>query len=223
MNTNSDHRLIITNINLLKSTHKKRTLRPQITRFDIRALASKNTRTNYENNLRDCIITDSPQQKTASEKLPLIQKQITCSAKETVGLLDNRKLPINCPEITALSNEQKELKMKAYNTRAPLKKAKIKAQRSQILHQINKKVKEATKLQLDEKLREIETTKDSTQMLKAVRELTRLKNNPVVIKKDNNTVTQPDQCAKIIADYFNTRLNNNGTPINNKHKTFNTG
>ena len=127
--------------------------------FDTRALMLNDMRSNYQdalsdqlaatqsesptidenNNIIEPIITSAD---TAAAKWEQLQKNISSAAASTIGHTRNHHLArFNCPAMAKLSAEQRELKLRAYNTKGKKKKQQIKQQRSHILHQLNKQAK----------------------------------------------------------------------------------
>ena len=176
------------------------------------------TTTIDENNniiIEDLCLPAQAQAHTAKEQWNQLQHIITTTAASTVGLQCKRHHRFNCSLVAELSAEQRELKLRAYNARSRKKKQELKSQRSQILHQLNKRVKELDRQQLNTQLESIESAKDSAQMFKAARELTKMKkkSNIVIADANNNIIAQDTEAADTIAAHFKKKLNNNNNTI----------
>jgi hypothetical protein len=96
--------------------------------------------------------------------------------------------------ITALSEKQKQLRMKMITEKDPDKLQQMRKERKRVLKEVVKEVKQTREREIDEICEEIEKTKDDARMFKAARKIQRKPfENPVVHDKEGKgkCVTEP--------------------------------
>ena len=99
----------------------------------------------------------------------VVQSKICEAAESTIGYnrpQNNNNNRLEDREVEKLSIRQKELKLKINNCKDMEKVRTMKAKRNKILHQIQKKLRKLKENCLDEKIKEIDETKDSAKCLK---------------------------------------------------------
>ena len=107
-----------------------------------------------------------------------------------------------------MSEKQKELRIRINNCKVIDKRKEMKSERNRILHNIKKTIIEDKEKQLDEKIKEIDKTKDTTKMFKAIKELTRKKlENTYVHDETGKSVTNPQEIYNIINKHFQEQFN----------------
>ena len=97
------------------------------------------------------------------------------AAESTIGLTapTGRRDTPHCPEMAAMSAEQRKLKLWRQNTRDVNNKAALKLQRNAILHAMRRKARSNAEERLDRMASEVERLHDGAKMFRAVREMTR--------------------------------------------------
>ena len=122
------------------------------------------------------------------------------SAKEVVGVTKKQTKTPCCPIVGKLSDEQKDLRLRIKNSRDA--KQELKKQRNKVLAEIKTRLKNIKEQEFESRTSEIENLKDSAQMFRSVREMTRERPDKVIIKNSNGDIFEPEEGANIIADYF---------------------
>ena len=101
----------------------------------------------------------------------MVQSKICEAAESTIGYnrpQNNNNNRLEDREVEKISIRQKELKLKISNCKDMEKVRTMKTERNKILHQIQKKLRKLKEKCLDEKIKEIDETKDSAKIFKAV-------------------------------------------------------
>ena len=136
----------------------------------------------------------------------VVQAKICEAAESTIGYSksqNNNNNRLEDREVEKLSIQQKELKLKINNCKDTEKMRTMKTERNRILHQIKKKLRKLKEKCLDEKIKEIDETKDSAKMFKAVNMLSRKKfENPYIHDKNGRHIVNPQHIYKAIRDHF---------------------
>ena len=112
---------------------------------------------------------------SASERWSSVENIVKEAAESTIGLTapTGRRDTPHCPEMAAMSAEQRKLKLWRQNTRDANNKAILKLQRNAILHAMRRKARSNTEERLDRMASEVERLHDGAKMFRAVREMTR--------------------------------------------------
>ena len=176
--TNTDHRIIVTVMNIQMHRVYKKENRKKEKPFNSQLLPKDaDIRNQYKNELK----TKIEQQTEWND----IQNSITSTAKNTIGYLS--KVPnsnnIYSDEIAILSHQQKHLRQKISNCKKVEKTNIMKTERSKLLHQIQDKVKKHKEQLLKNKLSDINEAKGNAQMFKAVKILNRKQFETIFLKR----------------------------------------
>ena len=140
----------------------------------------------------------------------VVQSKICEAAESTIGYnrpQNNNNNRLEDREVEKLSIRQKELKLKINNCKDMEKVRTMKTERNKILHQIQKKLQKLKEKCLDEKIKEIDETKDSAKMFKSVNMLSRKKfENPYIHDNNGRHIVNPQHIYKTIKDHFQSQF-----------------
>ena len=194
--TDSDHRLLFTTFNLdLYKIYKpqKVTAEKQFNSYLLVNDLAK--REEYRNKLEERLGMLKEDKITWENAA----NQITAAAHEVVGIrISNKSNRPDNPEIRELSEKQKDLRLKIAACKNSEKRKELKSERNKIMHEIKSTIEIDKDIQLNQKVDEIAKAKDSTQMFKAVHELSRKKfENPFVYDKEGRKITNYIQLLTI--------------------------
>ena len=130
---------------------------------------------------------------SASERWSSVENIVKEAAESTIGLTapTGRRDTSHCPEMAAMSAEQRKLKLWRQNTRDVNNKAILKLQRNAILHAMRRKSRSNTEERLDRMASEVERLHDGAKMFRAVREMTR---------RPSTQLTFHDDAGRIISN-----------------------
>ena len=102
-----------------------------------------------------------------------------------------------------MSVQQKELRLQIQQCQDPEKRALLKNKRNRISHDIRDRALENANQKIDALVEEIQTCGESTKMFKAVKALTKTKQNKVIIHDENkHTVHADEEKLKILSNHF---------------------
>ena len=112
---------------------------------------------------------------SACERWSSVENIVKAAAVSTIGLTapTGRRDTPHCPEMAAMSAEQRKLKLWRQNTRDVNNKAALKLQRNAILHAMRRKARSNAEERLDRMASEVERLHDGAKMFRALREMTR--------------------------------------------------
>ncbi|GFS00539.1 RNA-directed DNA polymerase from mobile element jockey-like [Elysia marginata] len=109
------------------------------------------------------------------------------------------------PVLAALSEKQKQVRIKINESKSHSKKKELKAERNKLLHELQSMVKCKQNKELDKAAEDINKLLDHACMFKAVKSLNKKKSeNPKIFDADGNFIPIIDEIQTVIA-----RLNNN--------------
>ena len=125
-------------------------------------------------------------------------------ARSILGYNETKKMhAVRNDEVEKMSKEQKNLRLEIENCKDQTKRQELKSRRKIILKNITKKIKEIKEKEIEEVLREVEKTKDSGKMFKAVKQLHRKKfENPFIHDENGKSITKKQEVYKIIESHF---------------------
>ena len=149
-----------------------------------------------------------------ADKLKEIQVVIKQAGEESVGFLTNtRQRKNNDPELSVLSKQQKELRLKIQNTKDPPKKAKLKSERNKILHNIRKRKIEQKNIEIDKQIEYIDTAQCDRAMFKATKLLNQKPfENPKVEDENGKLATSANDILDIVSNHFKNKFTDNSEP-----------
>ena len=199
-NTSSDHRIVITTTIIspkFKRQFGQKTSYNKPEKFNLsRLVLDEQVRLKYQRELRDQLTTN-PVQGSAIDEWTEVSNFIKKAAKDSAGLVSNKRQKMTCPILERLSAEQQELRLRISNTKDSPKKQSLRKERNKILHAIHKRLKEHHETELERKTAEIESLNHGAQMFAAVRALTQTKSHSLVINND-----AAERVAKYFAELF---------------------
>ena len=220
----SDHRLVVTSVTI-PPIHKhtaRRKLSPKMEKFNVFKLASdKNERIKYQIELKNRIESISTFSSVV-EKWAALSESIKETARETIGTIKTRKTKKECPLLEKLSVDQQKLRIQIANTTDTLAKSQLQKSRNKLLIQIHKRIETINDEEIERRTQNIESLKDSAQMFQSVRELTRNKSKPLVVKNsEGEIVAQQEEAAEIVAKHYVSLFSSNQTPNLDPNSTAN--
>ncbi|XP_065071803.1 uncharacterized protein LOC135696359 [Rhopilema esculentum] len=164
----------------------------------------------YQEEMRKYVRTNTyDETKSPQENWNNIQKGMKEAAEKKVGY--PRKVgntyEVYDGDIQELSNRQKKIRIEIDNTKEPVKKKELKAERNRIQHQISHKVQEIREKEIDMKIEDIENSSDISKMFKAVGTLYRQRyENPKVEGDEGRLATSPNDILKLTTDFFKAKF-----------------
>ena len=174
----SDHRLLTAKVDLTQLYNVWGRIEKVRTSKRVRYNTSLLANEPYRAKFCDAVSEGFPEINTnasASERWSSVENIVKEAAESTIGLtaLTGRRDTPHCPEMAAMSAEQRKLKLWRQNTRDVNNKAILKLQRNAILHAMRRKARWNTEERLDRMASEVERLLEGAKMFRAVREMTR--------------------------------------------------
>ena len=218
--TASDHRLVITNMNVKWATlYKNSKAIKGNPKFNIKKLVQDNEAQNqYKQKIQQAIQTETtttnlPQQ--AANRWERTKEIIKKAAEESVGYIRNppkNQLPDEL--LQEWSMQQKESRLQIEKSKDSTKILSLKAERKAILKQ-KKRKKELREKEIDEILKEVDSTKDDNKMFKAIKALhCKKKKVQFVNDEKGKSVSNPQEIYKVIEKHFKSQFHKqNQEPI----------
>ena len=139
-----------------------------------------------------------------SDKLRDLQSIVKTTSIETLGVTTNdQKHKQNNVHILALSNKQKNLRIKIQNTSNNEAISKLKSERNKILHDIRKRLVNVKNEEIERKIEQIDLAQNDHAMFKATKILNQKTfENPQIEDTDEKLVTNPDDILDIVSAHF---------------------
>lgn len=201
--TNTDHKLLITNVNLKWKKLKRH--KTSTNKINISKLQNDDVKMQYKIILKEKITQELKEHETPQETWTRMTKTILETAKTTIGYKDKQHNHITSEEIKSLHQKQKKLKLDIESTISKEKKQKLKKERNQLLNKIKYTIKDHNNKQIEEEIKQIESYKDdSNRCHQAVRVLKSKKaKKPLIIKdKEGKLIGAEKEQVKMITNYF---------------------
>ena len=203
LNTYTDHRLVVTTINIKVGQSSMSEKKPPQIDFmrlkdDTTVREQYNLRVQEEMQKSEC-----PSDIQARwDKITRIQKKV---AQEVIGPKPRKSQRIQDPEIENLSARQQKLRNDINCSSDKARRTELRQERNRIMNTIHLRKNEIDMRDITDKIAEIEKNKDhSTRMFAAVRLLQNYKpKEPLLLdKKDGGKTSNDEEHAEIITEYF---------------------
>ena len=166
--TNSDHRLVMTKMNVKWSKAYKNRKNDETINID--KLKNDENKQKYREEVQkkaDDLITNEAQ--SVQEKWTNIVDTCITAAKETIGIRKNTKKSED-EEVVELSKQQLKLKNDINACKDKNRRAEMRRERNTILNKIHKRLQDIENKKTEQILEELENSKDdSTRMFKAIK------------------------------------------------------
>jgi exonuclease III len=203
INTSTDHRLVITIVNL--TWYKVYSKKENVQGYNTQLLKDKQTKESYtkaviDNYEKNTKTTENP---TAQQQWDNIATSCLAAAKENLKTEKTEKAKENTL-IAELSNKQKKIRNDINATKDKTLSKELKTKRNRILKEIHKLVEAEKIKKIEDQVDEIERNKnDSTRMYQAVRHLQQSKpKKKLVVDGEHGLVTKAKEQVEIITKHF---------------------
>ena len=207
----SDHRLLITKQDL-RHLHNiwEHLGRPQPktrVRFNTDELTNAPKRAQFWKGVIESLAdidTSSP----VSERWSQIKQALSSATESTIGRsVPGRNTP-QCQEMAALSEAQRQLRLRIQNTRDHNRRQNLKQQRNRILHALRRKARDNASNRLDHLASDVERLHDGAKMFRAVREMSRKPAGKVRIHDDaGRVICDAHEINARVTDHFSRLFN----------------
>ena len=209
----SDHKLVVSKIRVKLKAQQKQKRNPK---YDVEYLKSENVQISYQANisgrfdvLRDREDMDAEERWT---KFKIITNE---AAKEVIGYKRRKHKPWITEESRKLSEKQRKLRVEAEDQNDPGRKATLRRERSNVLHQLHNSLKHDEKMFWEEKARELEEAGrrgESHGMFAAVNFLKRVgcgntRSSTGIRNEDGVVVTNEKEKREVFTRYFDKLYN----------------
>ena len=200
--TDTDHRLVISNIKFLWYKTYKKT--EDSIDYQVQQLKQEKYKEAYKKSAEEIYKEiRTSDQVTAQDQWNAITQACHKAAKETLEKTKPGKQTEN-PEIAVLSKKQKKIRNDINATKDQNKNRELRKERNIILKKIHDLVQEDKVKVIEDKVKEIEQNKnDSTRMYQAVRQLKQSKpKKKLVVNGENGITTSEIEQVNIITKHF---------------------
>eukprot|EP00795_Rhopilema_esculentum_P017828 gene17828-9525_t len=222
--TNTDHRLIIADIHINKTSNfkpkKKKELVKQINRDNF---ANQEMSERYKEKVK-AILTEKKEDINAENRWNIVSQACHQAAEESIGFIGKKEdRNQNNEEIRKLSELQHKIRLDINSTKDSTTKETLRKDRNKILNTIHKLKKEDTERNLTQQIEDIEKTGDETKkMFKAIKYLkmegtkkTKLQVNTA----DGKTTSTTRKIEEVTNHFKQCFYNENLGPDQNKQET----
>ena len=173
----SDHKIVITNIQLSQKYRVYKVKKPKTSKIDCSRLAAcKDVQANYQEVIKNKIcsttLSEDPDKRSKS-----ILEIVESSAKETVGMLPAKRIPHFSldPQILRLSDERHKLRLKLQQNNKAEDHRSQRTKINQLQKAIKHRIKDIKEAKADQLSKVITETDDTRKMFEAVRILAQTK------------------------------------------------
>ncbi len=213
--TYSDHRLVVTRVNLGKISLCYKRPSQSVTKFNTSELASNpNIQTKYHTSL-DSRLSSAIPPTEPNEDLHQLLESMKDAAKESVGLLKNRsRHRSGDDEVVELAKKRYMLRQQLNNNQS-LDRTALRASINRITNQIQKKLVELRSAAADQICSDISNTTDSRRMFEAVRTLnsTKISSSIGVHDEQGCLIASDEGKAEVVRDYLEKQLTRDESPL----------
>ena len=204
----SDHRLVKTTIKIEQHRVWKKGQNKTTQKRNIPCLNTEDGQRKYRHELDTKLLNLTKAapytEQCATDKLKDVKTIIIEAGKANVGPCKNNKHTKNYDhELSRLSKEQKDLRIRIQNTENTDEKSTLKTKRNKILHRIRHRQIKLNNEEIDRKIEGIHSFKNDHAMFKATRLLNQKTfENPKVEDLEGNLATRPGVILDIVSKYF---------------------
>ena len=201
--TYSDHRIVVSRMDVNWATlYKQETHNTRIKSLNIKLLAqNKDAQAQYQSMIKQQLQNEVD---SVADKWENTKEIIMKSAKSTIGYKPQAlKHQISDGQLKEWSTAQKDLRLQIEKSKVQKTIQTLKSQRKTIVKQMRKRKKELRETEIDNILKEVDTTKDDIKMFKAVKALhTKRKQISYIDDEDGKSVSNPQEIYNVINKYF---------------------
>ena len=212
INTNSDHRLVMTKMNVKWSKAYKNKQNEEI--INMEQLKNEENKKKYQEEVQkkiDVTRVKNNVSQNVQEKWKNIVDTCTIAAKETIGIRKKKKNSED-EEVVKLSKQQLKLKNDINACKNKNKRDEMRIVRNTILKKIHKKLQDIENHKTEEILEELESSNDdSTRMYKAIKLLKiQEPKKRILVDGENGVITDEKQQVEIISNFFEKTFKSEG-------------
>ncbi|KAL5255329.1 hypothetical protein ACHWQZ_G014669 [Mnemiopsis leidyi] len=216
--TDSDHRIVITKINLGFRFMAFKRPKSNIIKYDSSRLASdKDVQTKYQACLGKLISSTLKTSDEPNQQLATIVECISKSAVQEIGIVkrSTKRAHTNDPQVVSLVEERHKLRLLLNNNDLCVDRKVLRRNINQLKRKINRRLKEVNDHIAETLAKEITSTDSSRRMFEAVRQLAdRRTPSTVSVTNDKGEIVGSDSVtAEILRNYFEKQYNNGEEPL----------